>query len=100
MNTIYRVDYSEQTGYYVEVYDGVIRTDQETWESLNGSEKQLAYAEGWRESEQEAVDVWRDDLRKQAAAFRQLSIDTYDMASGPAPTIPKEPLMKPIFRYP
>jgi hypothetical protein len=107
MKTIYRVDYSEQTGYYVQVEESVIWRNF-FWEKAivdsDGEVVTKEYAldfkpeDGWRETEREATDLWRVEATRASEAYRALSYALEDMAHGPAPTIPQNRIMMPELK--
>lgn len=94
--TIYSVQYSEATGFYVDVYENVERDASGNWrEVLTREGRTFEYDEGWRETEDEAVRFWRDDGILHAENLHAVADELMQVATKRTPTIPTDKIMKP-----
>jgi hypothetical protein len=102
MTTIYRVEYSETHGYYVSQI-AVQASGYGYWRSHAAPDEDteptvFKHSDGWRASEVEAVDQWRQECQESAAAIRVIAVELENIAQGPSPVIPQNRIMKPEMK--
>jgi hypothetical protein len=105
MKTIYRVDYSPQIGYYVQTEESVVAYNYKSWakvsidddgETVSCEDESIFNLEdGWRESEEEALEHWRSDGIGYAASLIKLANKIEDIARNRTPIRLTDRIMKP-----
>jgi hypothetical protein len=99
MASIYRVDYSDSHGFFVNVVNEAVKVNSGTWAVDGPEEQRFTIDEGWVSSEVEAVQNWRNEAIEAAKNARIWANTTELIADGPAPvTVPKTSIMKPEFK--
>lgn len=99
METIYRVEYSEEAGYFVRVLDGVaswgIGSGAWSVQDRRSGREPFHYSEGWRSTEEEAIESWREEGRRHAESLRRLAQRVEDVAENKTPVRLPPPVLMP-----